>query len=824
MSGDLYWDNVSSLLHFDGADGSTTFTDQKGVIWTPASNAQIDTALSKFGGASGLFDGVADNIKAGASTAFGFGSGDYTVEGWLYQANQTVDRCIFDNRDEVTEGIAIYASASGADKDRRLILANNAAIIAGTATTQFPINTWTHWAVCRASGTVRGFISGVEVWSVVDSRTLASTASVTIGANYATGQEFVGSLDEIRITKGVARYTANFTPPDAPFPDTAYVPPSTTIPPVATYTTLERTGYYPIPVYKQNHGFIRAQDGATQGATIGVDLSFAGDGQAGVKELGISTGLLSGGKITINPLDNTRIDIDAGSGIWVDFTQSPPSVLTQSWSKIEGVPINDIAIQPVTYISLDRDLNVIQTPAELLNMERRKWVELGIAVHTNRTNINVINTLAATVESTASQLHDFMEAVGPFNKSGNVYSAVGGNLQIRKTAGDIFKFGVAYDTTPFDPHTIDQSSVNPITFRYRKRDSVEYADTTSIDPNNYDLGGVLTAVQANRYTVQRIYMFQSGLTRIQYGQQEYQTLNEAIGTFEKESFQTELNMRTNGILRAFLVVKQGATNLADSAQAQFFDVSKFGTATGAGGGGIDASTIITALGYTPANQTRDLIAGDGLIGGGDLSATRTVSMGTPSSVTSTSTNSTTADSHTHALVINDGSLTIAKTSGLQTALDAKQAIATAWNTTNLKQQADFTNPDLSLRTYFQTNVANAASNAGILPNGTGTTALFSVWNNSSPVNASTFQLRMDPTKAILNSSSTGTGTVYPIYFQFNNVDVMTIATNGSVSMLTSGSEFYRAAANSGTLTRQPRTFVQSTDPGAAAADDDLWIW
>lgn len=216
---DPYWANVVSLLHFDGANGSTTFTDEKGLVWTPASNAKIDTDISKFGGASGLFDGVADNITTPATPVMGFGSGDYTVEGWLYQANEAVDRCIFDNRGGGAVGIAIYSSTTGVDNVRRLVLANNVAIIAGTGTAQFPVNTWSHWAVCRSGSTVRGFIDGVQSWSVTDSRTLASSAPAIIGANNATGQEFVGRLDEMRITKGAARYTANFTPPTEAFPN-----------------------------------------------------------------------------------------------------------------------------------------------------------------------------------------------------------------------------------------------------------------------------------------------------------------------------------------------------------------------------------------------------------------------------------------------------------------------------------------------------------------------------------------------------------------------------------------------------------------------------
>jgi hypothetical protein len=218
--------NVSLLMHFDGTNGSTTFTDSSlnGFSPTVFGNAQISTAQSKFGGASGLFDGTGDYLRYSNNAAFGFGSGDYTVEGWIRQDNVDDLFCVFDNRDNVSvpnlAGIGIYTSVTGATTRNRLILANNSAIIAGTSTTQFNAATnFQHWAVARSGTTVKGFIDGVEVWSVTDSRTLAASPPVLIANGTGLGQEFTGYLDDLRVTKGVARYTAGFTPPTAPFPD-----------------------------------------------------------------------------------------------------------------------------------------------------------------------------------------------------------------------------------------------------------------------------------------------------------------------------------------------------------------------------------------------------------------------------------------------------------------------------------------------------------------------------------------------------------------------------------------------------------------------------
>ena len=74
---------TKALLHFDGADASTTFTDESGKTWTPAGTAQIDTAQSVFGGASGLFDGDSDYISTPTGSDFDFGSGNLTIDFWV---------------------------------------------------------------------------------------------------------------------------------------------------------------------------------------------------------------------------------------------------------------------------------------------------------------------------------------------------------------------------------------------------------------------------------------------------------------------------------------------------------------------------------------------------------------------------------------------------------------------------------------------------------------------------------------------------------------------------------------------------------------------
>lgn len=221
---DPYWANVISLLHFDGTDASTTFTDEvSGTTWTATSGAELDTATSRFGSASGLFPVSVNSgygrIDSNTDAGFALGSGDWTIEGFIrLTGSKTGARVLLDQR-PLANGLypTIYVNGN-----TLVFYTNSAARITSTAGTITVVGTWQHWAVCKASGTTRLFIDGTQS-----------------GGNYTDGNTYVGSkfrygntsaadnfdniingwLDECRITKGVARYTSNFTPPSAPFPN-----------------------------------------------------------------------------------------------------------------------------------------------------------------------------------------------------------------------------------------------------------------------------------------------------------------------------------------------------------------------------------------------------------------------------------------------------------------------------------------------------------------------------------------------------------------------------------------------------------------------------
>ena len=214
---------TKALLHMDGADASTTFTDESGKVWTAAGNAQIDTAQKKFGSASGLFDGTGDWLTTPDHADFALGSGDFTVDLWF---NCTKVGGVDADLGGQTDGIGTpWANTSffidrGATNVMRFFVSDGTNLTAIQGTTQFTdlINPgWHHLAAVRSGNTLRLFIDGIQEASTTFAAALPNaTALPTIGVRASTGgSPWQGWIDEWRFSKGVARWTENFVPPEA---------------------------------------------------------------------------------------------------------------------------------------------------------------------------------------------------------------------------------------------------------------------------------------------------------------------------------------------------------------------------------------------------------------------------------------------------------------------------------------------------------------------------------------------------------------------------------------------------------------------------------
>lgn len=224
FAGDQYFADVSLLMHMNGTNASTTFTDSSGNAFTATAygNAQISTAESKFGNASGKFDGNGDYVQITSANALELGGGDFTIELWYYHdgGNQTFAGLVGKGAVGSTASDAWSLEFGGTGLIFVAWADNNQSIQCAKPAD----NAWHHVAVTRAGNTLRLFTDGT-VQSTLGgvSYTIATNNSgplVIGGGAYApTTRSFSGYIDELRITKGVARYTANFTAPTAPFAD-----------------------------------------------------------------------------------------------------------------------------------------------------------------------------------------------------------------------------------------------------------------------------------------------------------------------------------------------------------------------------------------------------------------------------------------------------------------------------------------------------------------------------------------------------------------------------------------------------------------------------
>ena len=218
---DPYFDAVALLLHFEGADGSTVITDSSdnAVTVTANSDAQLDTALSKFGGASLLVNGTYDAISFPG--LFNAGAGDWTAE-WFYRSAAAPEAFgrMFQTRDgDVIAGIGLNQENANQVKLYADAAASGGWDYTSPAVTFSPL-TWQHFALVRKSGTLSLYVDGIAYASTtVAPANDAAQTWIMGGQTIGPSRSLKGNFDEVRFTQDFARYDSIFTPPLAPFPD-----------------------------------------------------------------------------------------------------------------------------------------------------------------------------------------------------------------------------------------------------------------------------------------------------------------------------------------------------------------------------------------------------------------------------------------------------------------------------------------------------------------------------------------------------------------------------------------------------------------------------
>lgn len=217
---DPFFSSVVFLSHFEGSDASTTVIDEKGHTVTCVGNAQLDTAQSKWGTSSGLVDGVGDYFSCLDSADWHFGSGDWTVEGWFrFNTNNAQFKYLVGqwnppNAGNLRSWAIDHDNVNPETMELRLSVDGTANTLKIDATWAVTLATWYHIAADWDGTTYRLYVDGVVLGTATTGITLFDSTGVM-----AIGSQFDGWVDDVRITKGVARYAGAFTPPAGPFPN-----------------------------------------------------------------------------------------------------------------------------------------------------------------------------------------------------------------------------------------------------------------------------------------------------------------------------------------------------------------------------------------------------------------------------------------------------------------------------------------------------------------------------------------------------------------------------------------------------------------------------
>ncbi len=204
------------MLHMGGTDESTSFLDSSASahVVTAQDNSQIDTAEFKFEGASALFDAVNDRLDIPDSPDFDFGSGEFTIDFWAkFNALGSTSHMCSQWEGGNNKSFSIRKINSDVfDMEYRTIGGSNF-----TSTSSFTLSDtdWHHYTIVRDGNTLRFFVDGIaegtDDWTGV---TLNNASRVLHVSSFSDGSQAMdGWIDELRISKGIARWTSNFSVP-----------------------------------------------------------------------------------------------------------------------------------------------------------------------------------------------------------------------------------------------------------------------------------------------------------------------------------------------------------------------------------------------------------------------------------------------------------------------------------------------------------------------------------------------------------------------------------------------------------------------------------
>lgn len=303
----------------------------------------------------------------------------------------------------------------------------------------------------------------------------------------------------------------------------------------------------------------------------------------------LSTGIASGGELDVVGAQSIRIHPLVG---YItdnsDITHVKPTVTQVDYPGATVALSGASLTRSITWWLLDSAQTVIQQGTRPSASQRRTHLILGVTVFDiGSLTLLEAQTLPVVLPQQANQFVDLMDALGPFSISGNVVSPNGANLSINKSSGtlfarsfNLFVSGVIND----ELHVSTSAAQTPVVLRriLQVPQVVTPPLVTTLDPANFDVGGVLTPVGggANSATIQRVWLFVANTVSlqvaVQYGQTTYNSLAAATAAIGSGAF-IPAPVTSDASLIGYVVLTRTATDLSNALQATFVKAGKFAT-------------------------------------------------------------------------------------------------------------------------------------------------------------------------------------------------------------------------------------------------------
>ena len=211
---------VVSYCRFEGNNAATTMTDLAGKTWTSNSGANLSTAVKKFGTSSGYFNGSAMDWTTPQTTDFDFGRNDFTISAWVYNtgAHSNAYRTIMSKRNNWSTNAISWCLMRYNNTDNKYRFEGwNGPNAFGYPFGNVSLNVWEFVTVCRKGAFLYCSVNGVVEkfyfsWYIYD----YNYATAIGQGDVSNSMNFAGYIDEVKVVKGSALYTKNFTPPTKP--------------------------------------------------------------------------------------------------------------------------------------------------------------------------------------------------------------------------------------------------------------------------------------------------------------------------------------------------------------------------------------------------------------------------------------------------------------------------------------------------------------------------------------------------------------------------------------------------------------------------------